>query len=89
MDQTKHPPREIQAHPRAIEAAGILSPLAYVFIVIAFAFTQASYVASARNLSTVASDLLVRCVLHEPHAASRRIGSVDTTPGLIGLTLVP
>ncbi len=81
--------REIRSHPLAILAAGILAPLAYLFILIAFTFSRVSYVAPARNLSIVASVLLGRCVLHEPHSANRLIGSIITTIGVIGLALAP
>ncbi len=81
--------REIRARPLAILAAGILSPLAYLLILIAFTFSRVSYVAPARNLSIVASVLLGRYVLHESHSANRVIGSVVTTLGVIGLALVP
>ena len=69
-------------HPRAIVAVGILSPLAYVLVLAAYALAPVSIVAPAREASVVLIALAGWLLFREPHPAQRLIGSAVVVAGV-------
>lgn len=69
-------------HPRAIVAVGILSPLAYVLVLAAYADAPVAIVAPAREASVVLIALAGWLLFREPHPAQRLIGSAVVVAGV-------
>lgn len=80
--------REIQSAPGPILAAGVLSPLAYVLVLVALTFSQVSYVAAAREVGIVVGTVLGALVLKEAHSRNRLLGSAIIVLGVLALGLV-
>jgi drug/metabolite transporter (DMT)-like permease len=69
-------------HWRAILAVGILSPLAYVFVLLAFQLAPVSIVAPAREVSVVLVGLAGWLWFREPHPVQRLIGAAIVLVGV-------
>lgn len=69
-------------HLRAIVAVGILSPLAYVLVLAAYAHAPVAIVAPAREASVVLIALAGWLLFREPHPAQRLIGSAVVVAGV-------
>ena len=73
----------------AIPVAGLLSFLAYAFILTAFSMSRVSYIAPAREISIVVGVLAGVLVLKEPFGWGRLVGSIMIVCGLILIALSP
>ncbi len=80
---------ELTNNRRAIVAAAILSPLAYLLVLSALTFSRVSYVAPAREVGIVIGTALGSIVLREPFGRNRLLGAALITVGVIGLALAP
>nr|WP_246335509.1 DMT family transporter [Microcella alkalica] len=69
-------------HPRAIAAVGILSPIAYVLVLAAYAHAPVAIVAPAREVSVVLIALAGWLLFREPHPVQRLIGSAVVVAGV-------
>jgi drug/metabolite transporter (DMT)-like permease len=81
--------REVRVNRRAVIAAGILSPLAYLLVLTALTFSQISYVAPTREIGIVVGALLGARRLKEPDPANRILGSLLIVAGVFGLAILP
>lgn len=81
--------RELAQRKRAILAAAILSPLAYLLVLAALTFSRVSYVAPAREFGIVVGTLLGTFVLKEPHGPNRLLGAALITAAVVALALAP
>lgn len=79
--------QEVRQAKGAIVAAAVLSPLAYLLVLIALTFSQVSYVAVSREVGVVVGTMLGLTVLKEPHGPNRLLGSAAIVAGVFGLTL--
>lgn len=79
--------REVVARPLAVVAAAILSPLAYLLVLLALTFSPVSYIAAAREVGIVFGALLGALVLREPHGSNRLTGCSLIVLGVLGLAL--
>src|SRR5258707_11816365 len=68
--------------PQVIGAA-LLSPLAYILVLIALSFTAVSAVAPARQVSVLFRVLLARRMLGEDHIASPLVAAAALVAGII------
>ena len=68
-------------HGGAVLAIGVLSPLAYLAILVAYGLAPVSVVAPARELSVVIVALAGWLVFREPHPLRRALGSVVVVAG--------
>ena len=73
----------------AILAAALLSPLAYLLVLLALTFSRVSYIAPARELGIVFGALLGTLALREPYGRFRVAGSLLIVAGVFGLALAP
>jgi drug/metabolite transporter (DMT)-like permease len=73
----------------AIVAAALLSPLAYLLVLLALTFSRVSYIAPARELGIVIGTLLGTLALHESYGRFRVAGSLLIVAGVFGLALAP
>lgn len=80
--------REIESNRRAIVAAGILSPLAYLLVLTALTFSQVSYVGPTREIGIVVGAILGAHSLKEPHSSNRILGSLLIVAGVFGLAVL-
>lgn len=71
----------------AVLVVGILSPLAYVLVLYAFAFAPVSLVAPAREVSVVLVALGGWLLFREPHPAQRIAGAVVVLGGVVLLAI--
>jgi drug/metabolite transporter (DMT)-like permease len=71
-----------RAHPVAVILVGVLSPLAYVAVLMAYQWAPVSVVAPAREVSVVLIALASWLLLREPHPAGRIAGSVVVVAGI-------
>ena len=78
---------EVAERKWAILAAAVLSPLAYLLVLVALTFSQVSYVAASREIGIVVGALLGTTLLKEPHGANRLLGSAAIVAGVFGLAL--
>lgn len=81
--------REWARRKRAIVAAAVLSPLAYLLVLVALTFSRVSYVAPAREFGIVVGTALGMLALKEPYGANRLLGAALITAGVLGLALAP
>jgi len=72
--------------PQVIGAA-LLSPLAYILVLIALSFTAVSAVAPAREVSVLFGVLLGRRMLGEDHIARRLLAAAAIVAGIIAVAL--
>ena len=72
--------------PQVIGAA-LLSPLAYILVLIALSFTAVSAVAPAREVSVLFGVLLGRRMLGEDHIARRLVAAAAIVAGIIAVAL--
>jgi len=72
--------------PQVIGAA-LLSPLAYILVLIALSFTAVSAVAPAREVSVLFGVLLGRRILGEDHIARRLVAAAAIVAGIIAVAL--
>lgn len=72
----------LRRHARSVLAVGILSPLAYVLVLAAYAFAPVAIVAPAREASVVLVAIAGWLLFREPHPAQRLIGSVVVLAGV-------
>ena len=79
---------EIRTRPKAILAAAILSPLAYLLVLTALTFSQVAYVAPTREIGIVFGTLLGARNLKESHRKNRLVGSVMIVLGVFGLAIL-
>lgn len=70
-----------------IFAAALLSPLAYLLVLIAMTISPVSYVAPAREVAVVLGALVGVLVLKDPHPRSRVAGATLVTLGVAALAL--
>jgi len=77
----------VRAHPVAVGLVGVLSPLAYVAVLMAYQLAPVSIVAPAREVSVVLIALAGWLLLREPHPARRIAGSVVVLAGIALLAL--
>ena len=80
---------EWQAHGKAIVAAGVLAPLAYVMVLVALTTSQVSYIGPAREVGIVLGAVLGVAFLKEGFGASRISGSLLVVAGVLTLGLAP
>lgn len=74
-------------HPVAITLVGVLSPLAYVAVLVAYTIAPVSIVAPAREVSVVLIALAGWMLFREPHPVRRVLGSVVVLTGIALLAL--
>lgn len=74
--------RAARRHAPAIVAVGILSPLAYVLVLAAYAYAPVAIVAPAREASVVLIALAGWLLFREPHPAQRLVGSAVVVAGV-------
>jgi len=79
---------EVRKRPRAVLAAAILSPLAYLFVLTALTFSQVAYVAPTREIGIVIGTLLGARHLKEPYPRNRLVGVGLIVTGVFGLALL-
>jgi drug/metabolite transporter (DMT)-like permease len=80
--------REVwRASRREILGVAILSPLAYILVLIALSFTPVSYVAPAREVSILLGAFLGVRLLGEGHAARRLVAAAAVAAGVVALAL--
>lgn len=80
--------RDVVRHQRtAVLAIGILSPGAYLLVLIALTIAPVSYVAPARELSILFGALLGLRLLREPDAGRRIAGALAIVAGVFALAL--
>ncbi|HEY2642675.1 MAG TPA: EamA family transporter [Galbitalea sp.] len=77
----------MKTHWVAVLVVGILSPLAYVLILLAFTLAPVALVAPAREVSVVLVALGGWLLFKEPHPAQRIIGAVVVLAGIALLAL--
>ncbi|MFQ5880777.1 MAG: EamA family transporter [Dehalococcoidia bacterium] len=73
----------------SVVAAGILSPLAYVLVLVALTASRVSYVAPAREVGIVLGVALGVFLLGEPYGKPRILGSALIATGVILLAVAP
>lgn len=72
----------LRRHVRALIAVGILSPLAYVLVLAAYAYAPVAIVAPAREASVVLVALAGWLLFREPHPVPRLVGSAIVLAGV-------
>jgi len=72
-----------RGHRRQVSGAAVLSPLAYILVLIAMSFTAVSAVAPAREVSVLAGVLLGRRLLGEGGLARRLTAAAAIAAGII------
>lgn len=72
----------LRPHVRAVLAVGILSPLAYVLVLAAYAYAPVAIVAPAREASVVLVALAGWLLFREPHPVPRLVGSAIVLAGV-------
>jgi drug/metabolite transporter (DMT)-like permease len=72
-----------RSYRRQVTGAAVLSPLAYILVLIAMSFTAVSAVAPAREVSVLAGVLLGRRLLGEGNLARRLIAASAIAAGII------
>lgn len=72
----------LRRHVRAVVAVGILSPLAYVLVLAAYAYAPVAIVAPAREASVVLVALAGWLLFREPHPVPRLVGSAIVLAGV-------
>jgi len=77
----------VREHPSAVGAVGLLSPLAYVAVLVAYTLAPVSIIAPARELSVVIVAIAAWMLFHEPHPARRLLGSATVLLGIALLAL--
>ncbi len=75
------------AHKRSILGFGLLSPLAYILVLVALTKASVIFVAPAREISIVFGVLLGASVLGEGRALERALAGVGILAGIVLLTL--
>lgn len=76
-------------HWPAIGAAAVLSPLAYLLVLVAMTVARVSYVAPAREIGIVFGTALGVVLLREPAGRLRLLGAALITLGVVILALAP
>jgi drug/metabolite transporter (DMT)-like permease len=76
-----------QSYRREVLVVATLSPLSYILVLTALAFTPVSYVAPAREISILIGVLLGTRLLAEGHARQRLIAAGAMVLGVVGLAL--
>lgn len=80
---------EWQERRRSVVAAGVLSPLSYVLVLVALTTSRISYVAPVREVGIVLGVAMGVVLLGEPHGVSRIVGSLLVAAGVVVLALAP
>lgn len=75
------------SHRREVLGVAVLSPLAYVLVLVALTLAPVSHVAPAREMSIVVGALLGGRLLHEPDTARRLAAAGSVALGVVALTL--
>jgi drug/metabolite transporter (DMT)-like permease len=75
----------VRAHPGAVVAVGVLSPLAYIAVLYAYQLAPVSIVAPAREVSVVLIAMAGWLLFREPHPVRRLLGSAVV---LLGIALL-
>lgn len=78
---------EWRAHWPAIVGVAVMSPLAYILVLIAMRFTPVSYVAPAREVSILIGVVLGARLLAEGEVATRLAAAVAIIAGVVALVL--
>jgi drug/metabolite transporter (DMT)-like permease len=76
-----------RANRSAVLAVGLMSPLAYILVLIALATTPVSYVAPAREISILIGTFLGVRVLEEPNAPHRMAAAAAMVVGVVALAI--
>jgi drug/metabolite transporter (DMT)-like permease len=76
-----------QRYRRQAVGAGLLSPLAYILVLVAMTFTSVAVVAPAREVSVLVGVLLGRRLLGEGGLARRLAGAAAIVAGIIAVAL--
>jgi drug/metabolite transporter (DMT)-like permease len=79
--------REWREHRTEVLAVGLISPLSYILMLTALAFSPVSYVAPAREVSILLGALLGTRLLSEGHAVRRLAASSAMVLGVTALAL--
>ncbi len=80
--------REIWAiYRREIAVVAVISPLAYILVLIALQLSPVSYVAPAREVSILIGTLLGVRLLKEGHLGPRLVGATAIVTGLVALAI--
>jgi len=74
--------RVVRAHPVAVALVAVLSPLAYLAVLLAYQLAPVSIVAPAREVSVVLVALAGWLLLREPHPVRRIVGSAVVVAGI-------
>jgi drug/metabolite transporter (DMT)-like permease len=82
-----HIRHEFRAHRREIIGVGILSPLAYILVLVALSFAPVTYVAPAREVSVLIGTALGVHLLAEGHARRRLAAAALIVAGLVALSI--
>ncbi len=77
----------VREHPAAVGAVGLLSPLAYVAVLVAYTLAPVSIIAPARELSVVIVALAAWMLFREPHPVRRLLGAAIVLLGIALLAL--
>jgi drug/metabolite transporter (DMT)-like permease len=78
---------EWRTNRREAIGVGVLSPVSYVLVLSALAFTPVSYIAPARELSIVFGAAMGTLLLQEGHGRSRLVASATIAAGVVMLAL--
>jgi drug/metabolite transporter (DMT)-like permease len=76
-----------RSHWRAVLVVGVLSPLAYILILLAIQLAPVSIVAPAREVSVVLVSLAGWLLFREPHPVQRLLGAAIVLAGVAMLAL--
>jgi drug/metabolite transporter (DMT)-like permease len=74
-------------HRAALVAVGVLSPLAYLLVLITLSFSPVSAIAPAREVSILFGAILGSWLLHERHPARRLPAALMIVTGIVALAL--
>jgi drug/metabolite transporter (DMT)-like permease len=87
LRRRRHARAALAAHPGAVLGVAVLAPLAYILVLAALAFTPASYVAPAREISIALATGLGVFVLGEGDARRRLACAVVIVAGVLALAI--
>jgi drug/metabolite transporter (DMT)-like permease len=87
LRQRSRTKRVWRGYRRQVTGAAVLSPLAYILVLIAMSFTAVSAVAPAREVSVLAGVLLGRRLLGEGSLARRLTAAVAIAAGIICIAI--
>lgn len=77
----------VREHPGTVSAVGLLSPLAYVAVLVAYTLAPVSIIAPARELSVVFVAIAAWMFFREPNPVRRLLGACVVVIGIVILSL--